>query len=172
MDVFEAIKVRRSIRSYLDRPVESEKISKLLEAARLAPSAKNRQEWRFIVVTKDEIRERLVEACKGQKFVGEAPVIIVGIADPKVSRWYQVDMGIAMEHIVLEAVELGLGTCWIGAFYPDKVREILRIPEDKEVVALLTVGYSKHEDGVRTQRKSIGEIVCYEEYCFNRGGIG
>lgn len=165
MEVFEAIKIRRSIRSYQDKPVEKEKLDKLLEAARLAPSAKNRQEWRFIVVTDREKREKLVDACKGQKFVGEAPVIIVGLVDPSTSRWYKVDIGIAMEHMVLEAVELGLGTCWIGAFYQEKLKELLGIPEEKEVVALLTVGYPKEEVEPRP-RKSIDEIVCYEKYCF------
>lgn len=165
MDVFDAIRERRSIRSYQEKPVEKEKLDKLLEAARLAPSAKNRQEWRFIVVREKEIREKLVDACKGQRFIREAPVVIVGLADPSVSRWYKVDLGIAMEHIALEAVELGLGTCWIGAFYQDKVKEILDIPEDKEVVALLTVGYPK-EEGIKTPRKSLDEIVCYERYYF------
>ncbi len=166
MDVFEAIKLRRSVRAYRDKPVEKEKIQKLLEAARLAPSAKNRQEWRFIVVTDKRTRELLVDACKGQKFVGEAPLIIVGLADPSVSRWYKVDLGISMEHIVLEATELGLGTCWIGAFYEDKVKEILNIPENKEVVALLTVGYPREEGSRLTGRKKLEEIVCYEKYCF------
>lgn len=166
MDVFEAIKIRRSVRSYQNRPVEKEKIDMILEAARLAPSAKNRQEWRFIVVTDEEKRKRLIDACKGQRFVGEAPVVIVGLADPSVSRWYEVDVGIAMEHMVLEAIELGLGSCWIGAFYPEKVKDLLNIPKDKEVVALLTLGYPR-DSGDRTTRKSLEEIVCYNEYCFH-----
>ena len=166
MDVFDAIRKRRSVRSYQDRPVEKEKLEKILEAARLAPSAKNRQEWRFIVVTDEEKIKMLVDACKGQRFVGEAPVVIVGLADSSVSRWYKVDIGIAMEHMALEAVELGLGTCWIGAFYPEKVKEILDIPDEKEVVALLTLGYPKDEGERITSRKSLNEIVCYNRYCF------
>ena len=166
MDVFDAIRKRRSVRSYQDRPVEKEKLEKVLEAARLAPSAKNRQEWRFIVVTDEEKIKMLVDACKGQRFVGEAPVVIAGLADPSVSRWYKVDIGIAMEHMALEAVELGLGTCWIGAFYPEKVKEILDIPDEKEVVALLTLGYPKDEGERITSRKSLNEIVCYNRYCF------
>ena len=167
MDVFDAIRFRRSIRAYEERPVEREKIEKLLECARLAPSAKNRQEWRFIVVTDPEKRKRLVDACKGQGFVGEAPVVVVGLADPSESRWYKVDLGIAMEHIALCAVELGLGTCWIGAFYQEKVKEILDIPEQKEVVALMTVGYPREEKGEVTERKRLDEIVCYEKYRFD-----
>ena len=164
--MFDAIRKRRSVRSYQDRPVEKEKLEKVLEAARLAPSAKNRQEWRFIVVTDEEKIKMLVDACKGQRFVGEAPVVIVGLADSSVSRWYKVDIGIAMEHMALEAVELGLGTCWIGAFYPEKVKEILDIPDEKEVVALLTLGYPKDEGEHITSRKSLNEIVCYNRYCF------
>ena len=164
--MFDAIRKRRSVRSYQDRPVEKEKLEKVLEAARLAPSAKNRQEWRFIVVTDEEKIKMLVDACKGQRFVGEAPVVIAGLADPSVSRWYKVDIGIAMEHMALEAVELGLGTCWIGAFYPEKVKEILDIPDEKEVVALLTLGYPKDEGERITSRKSLNEIVCYNRYCF------
>ena len=164
--MFDAIRKRRSVRSYQDRPVEKEKLEKILEAARLAPSAKNRQEWRFIVVTDEEKIKMLVDACKGQRFVGEAPVVIAGLADPSVSRWYKVDIGIAMEHMALEAVELGLGTCWIGAFYPEKVKEILDIPDEKEVVALLTLGYPKDEGERITSRKSLNEIVCYNRYCF------
>ena len=164
MDVFEAIKKRRSIRSYEDKPVEKEKIEKLLEAARLAPSAKNMQEWKFIVITDKEIKEKLVPACKNQKFISEAPVVIAAVSDPSF-RWYKVDVGIALEHIALEAVELGLGTCWIGAFYEDKVKEILSVPDNMEVVALMTVGYGK-EEGKKTTRKPLEEIVCYDKYCF------
>ena len=162
MDVFEAIKRRRSIRAYLDRPIEKEKITKLLQAAQLAPSAKNRQEWKFIVVTDEKIRKELVPACRGQKFIAEAPVVIAGIADPTF-RWYKIDMGIALEHVALEAVELGLGTCWIGAFDEKAVSRLLDVPPNLETVALLTVGYPR-EEGFKTSRKPLDEIVYYERY--------
>ena len=115
MDVFESIKKRRSIRTYQDKSVEEDKLNQLLEAARLAPSAKNRQNWMFIVVRDKQIREQLVLACNGQKFVGEAPIVIAGVADPTL-KWYRIDMGIAVEHIALEAMELEMGTCCVGAF--------------------------------------------------------
>ncbi|HEC86695.1 MAG TPA: nitroreductase [Thermoplasmatales archaeon] len=162
MDVFEAIKRRRSIRTYLDRPIEKEKITKLLQAAQLAPSAKNRQEWKFIVVTDEKVRKELIPACRGQKFIAEAPVVIAGIADPTF-RWYKLDMGIALEHVALEAVELGLGTCWIGAFDEKAVSRLLGVPPNLETVALLTVGYPR-EEGLKTSRKPLDEIVYYERY--------
>ena len=147
MDVIEVIKTRRSVRSYADKPVERDKIERLLEAARLAPSASNRQEWRFVVVTDSARRAALAQAANNQKFVAEAPVVIAACAetDGHVMRCgqpcYPIDVAIAIEHIALQAVAEGLGTCWIGAFYEDPVKEILGIPEGVRVVELLTVGY-------------------------------
>ena len=147
MDVMEAIKKRYSVRSYQDRAVETEKLDSILEAARLAPSASNRQEWRFIVVRDKDIRQRLMQAAKDQTFVGQAPVVIAACAktDSHVmtcgQQCYPIDVAIAIEHMALKATEEGLGTCWIGAFYEDKVKEILGIPQDIRIVALLALGY-------------------------------
>ena len=147
MDVMEAIKKRYSVRSYQDRAVETEKLDSILEAARLAPSASNRQEWRFVVVQDKGIRQRLMQAAKDQAFVGQAPVVIAACAktDSHImtcgQQCYPIDVAIAVEHMALKATEEGLGTCWIGAFYEDKVKEILGIPQDIRVVALLTLGY-------------------------------
>ncbi|HEC80842.1 MAG TPA: nitroreductase [Thermoplasmatales archaeon] len=164
MDVYEAIQRRRSVRSYQPgKKVEEEKLFKLLQAAQHAPSAKNRQEWRFIVITDKKIKEKLVPICRDQYFIAEAPVVIAGVSDPGF-KWYQVDIGIALEHMVLEAVELGLGTCWIGAFDEKEVSRILDVPKHLETVALLTVGYPKEKEGVKTSRKPLDEIVCYNRY--------
>lgn len=169
MDVFEAISRRRSIRSYKPDPVEPDKIDRLLEAARLAPSASNRQEWRFVVVTDAEKRAQLAEAANGQDFVGQAPVVIACCAEtdgktmPCGEQRYPIDVAIAMEHIVLAAVELGLGTCWIGAFKPEKVREVLGIPEEIRVIELLPVGYPSESPGERP-RMSTDEIVHRESW--------
>ncbi|MHA1860052.1 MAG: nitroreductase family protein [Candidatus Asgardarchaeia archaeon] len=141
MDVFEAIKKRRSIRRYLRKKIPEDTLKRLLEAARLAPSAVNRQPYTFVVVTDDNLKEKLVPVCKYQNFVKDCSAFIAGVGDPNVSRWYVIDIAIAMEHIALEAVELGLGTCWIGAFYEDEMKKLLRIPEDKKVVVCMTVGY-------------------------------
>lgn len=169
MRIAEVIKERRSVRSYKDLPVPDEKLTRILSAARLAPSAGNRQPWKFIVVRDLERRKALAEAASGQRFVGEAPVIIAAVAlDPERLMEcgvpsYAVDLAIAVDHITLAATEEGLGTCWIGAFSQDKVRKILNIPKNHKVVALLPLGYPA--DTTRTKiRKSLKEIVCYETF--------
>mgnify|MGYP000097143243 CR=1 FL=1 len=100
MDVIDAIRMRRSIRKYKDKEIEEEKLKLLLEAARLAPSAKNRQNWIFVVVRDKEIKKQLIPACKNQEFVGEASVVIAGISDPNVSRWYKIDT-VSYTHLTL-----------------------------------------------------------------------
>ncbi|MDW5550380.1 nitroreductase family protein [Methanosarcina sp.] len=162
MGTFDTIKNRRSIRTYKSERIPQEKLEKLLEAARLAPSAANRQNWKFIVVENEQVKKQLVTACNNQAFVGTASHIIAGIGDLS-QKWHQVDLAIALEHIVLEAVELGLGTCWIGAFNEDEVKRLLRIPQDKKVVALLTVGIPDESPTARP-RKTLEEIVSYNEY--------
>lgn len=169
MDLFEAIRQRRSVRVYADKPVEKENLNKIFEVARLAPSACNFQEWRFVVVTDKAKREALMKAANNQKFVAEAPVVIVCCAETDEHRMrcgelcYPIDVAIAIDHITLSAVALGLGTCWIGSFYPDKVRKILNIPETVKVVELLTLGYPADSPCPKS-RKSIEEIVHYEEW--------
>ena len=170
MDVFEAIKNRRSIRRYKDKPVEEEKLNRVLEAARLSPSAKNMQEWKFIVVKDYDTRKKLVKACKNQHFVAQAPVVIVacGMNTDYVMTCgqpaYTVDVSIAFSYLILEAYNQGLGTCWLGAFYEDEVKKILNIPDNVRVVAITPIGYPEYEPQP-TSRKSLKEIVCYEKYC-------
>ena len=170
MEVYDAIRVRKSVRSFKDRPIEQEKMDRILEAARLAPSARNSQEWRFIVVTDPETRSRLSQAAKGQRSVAEAPAVLVccAVTDKRVMSCghylYTIDRAIATDQITLAAVSEGLGTCWIGAFYQDPVREILGIPESVEVVELLPIGYPQDPSEVRKDRKGIEEIVCYERW--------
>ena len=168
MDVMEAIKKRYSVRSYQDRAVETEKLDSILEAARLAPSANNKQEWRFIVVQDKNTRQRLMQAAKDQAFVGQAPVVIACCAktDSHVmtcgQQCYPIDVAIAIEHMALKATEEGLGTCWIGAFYEDKVKEILGIPQDIRVVELLALGYPVKLKPSPKDRLRLKEIVMYE----------
>lgn len=164
MDVMEAIRRRRSIRAFSGRPVEEEKLQAVLEAARLAPSAKNMQEWRFIVVRDPELRARLVEAANGQEYVGQAPVVIVGCGTQCEYRMpcgqppFLIDVAIAMEHMALEAVEQGLGTCWIGAYQQQAVKDLLGIPPEAEVVCLMPLGYPAEEPEPRP-RVPLEEIV-------------
>jgi len=169
MNVIEAIRNRRSIRSFENRPIEDEKLKVVLEAGRLAPSAKNLQEWKFIVVKDEKTRKNLATAAKGQSFVGEAPVVIVAcgtVTDYVMTcgqLTYPIDVAISLDHMTLAAVDEGLGTCWIGAFYEDSVKEILGIPANNRVVALLPIGYPKESPPARP-RKSISEIVVYERW--------
>ncbi len=164
MQTFETIDKRRSIRVYKDQPVEKEKIDKLIEAARLAPTAANKQKFRLIIVDYEEkdLKKRLAVACNNQQFVGTASIIIAGISEPDY-KWHQVDTAIVLEHIVLESVELDLGTCWIGAFKEDEVKNILKIPDDKKVIALIIVGYPA-ESPLRKTRKDVSELVSYNRY--------
>jgi nitroreductase len=169
MDVFEAINKRRSIRKYKNTTIEVEKLDKILEAARISPSAANRQEWKFIVVKNQEIRNKLVEAANGQKFVGEAPVTIVACSTeserimPCGQHAYTVDLSIAVSFMILEATELGLGTCWLGAYDEEAVKKILDIPKEIRVPAMFTLGYAEENPGPRP-RKEVEEVLCLEKF--------
>ncbi len=169
MEVSIALQQRRSVRSYEEKLVEEQKLVKVLEAGRLSPSATNRQEWKFLVVKSDEKRKKLAEAACGQSFISEAPVILVACATetraimPCGLPAHIVDVSIAFAYMILQAWDLGLGTCWIGAFQEEEVKRILSIPEDIRVVAMSPLGYPTHGIPPRP-RKSLAEIVCFEEY--------
>jgi len=167
--ILEVIKKRQSVRSYQDKEIPEEILQQILEAGRLAPSACNNQPWKFIVVKDKKLKEKLVTACKNQNFVGEASVVIVGCAiNPSYKMGngeysYTIDLAIALEHMGLQAADLGLGTCWIGAFYQDQVKDILEIPDDVSVVALMPLGFPQAL-GTKTERKPLSEIICYDKY--------
>ena len=136
MDLFEAIQNRYSCRDYASKPVEPEKITQILEAARLAPSARNIQDWRFVVVTDSQIRQALQAAAANQPFVGQAPVVIAACSCTS-----------------------------IGSFKPQQVRNILNIPSSIEVVELMTLGYPA-DKGASPKRLELGQIACYEKWGF------
>lgn len=169
MNVLDAIKTRKSIRKYLDKPVEEEKLKMVLEAGRLAPSASNRQEWRFVVARDPETRKKLADAAE-QAFVGQAPVVIAACAETDEhimtcgQPCYTVDLAITLDHITLRAVELGLGTCWIGHFYEGQVKEILGIPDEIRVVELMLLGYPIDPAPIEKKRLSFDDIVKYEQW--------
>ncbi len=170
MDVYEAIIKRKSVRSFKDEEVPDEIISRLLEAARLAPSASNRQEWRFVVVRDQVMRKKLAEAARGQKFVAEAPVVLACCAETDEhvmacgQLCYPIDVAIAMDHITLCAAGEGLGTCWIGAFEEEPVKQLLGIPSPVRVVGLLPIGYPTDPSSVKKKRLPLEEIVKYERW--------
>ncbi len=172
MEVFEAIQKRKSIRSYEPAPIPSEKIQKVLEAARLAPSAGSIQPWRFIVVLDPQKRRKIARGCRFGHFLDESPLVIVGCGDRKASpRWYAIDTCIAMENLVLAAMGEGLGTCWVGSFNEKVIREMLKIPHNLRVVALLALGYGKEKLNITAKlahfirpRKKLEKIAFLEEY--------
>ena len=170
MELYEAIRTRKSVRAYEDKEVPAQLITKLLEAARMAPSASNRQEWRFVVVRDPGTRAKLCEAAGGQRSVGQAPVVIACCAETDNhilscrQACYPIDVAIAIDHITLCAVAEGLGTCWIGAFDEDKARAALNIPPHIRVVELLPLGYPEDASRIDKKRLSLDEIVRYEKW--------
>ena len=167
--LLDCIEKRFSVRKFLDKPVEQEKIDILLEAARLTPSASNKQTWHFVIIRDKEKRKQLTTICRGQKFVSQAPITIA-VCNTSLDYTMTcsqkapvIDGAIAAEHIVLQAVELGLGSCWIGAFYHDKMAELINLPQDYEIIGLLPIGYPAVEKGNR-DLKSIEEIVSYDSF--------
>jgi len=168
MNVAEAIKNRYSCRSYKADSVPEEKLKRVLEAARLAPSAHNEQECKFVVVRDDNKRREVAEAA-GQGFIAEAPVIIAAVAlEPEhIMRSgnpaYAIDLAIAVDHMTLQATEEGLGTCWIGAFSQEEVKKVLKVPEEYKVVALMPLGFPA-EKGRPKSRKSLDEIISYDKF--------
>ncbi|MDR3599983.1 MAG: nitroreductase family protein [Desulfosporosinus sp.] len=173
MNFLEIVQARRSLRSYLDKPVEPEKLEYILESARLAPSWKNMQCWRFIVIKdssgRQALAESMLESNPGRKALLAAPIIIVLCAVPSESEVWEgkdfmmLDAGLAMEHLLLAATEQGLGTCWQGWFSEEKAREALKAPSNVRVVAMTPLGYAAEERGPRP-RKSMAEIVFREKW--------
>jgi len=179
MSVKEIIAQRRSIRRYLDKPVEREKILTCLEAARMAPSADNVQPWRFLVIDDPELKDKFSRKVFSgiysvTKFAAKAPVLILILArlDIIANRigkqiqgvnFYLIDTGIAGEHIVLQAEELGLGTCWIGWFNLRKARKVLQIPKKYKIVSLLSMGYYDKRPQKEKKRKSLEDIAWFNK---------
>lgn len=163
MDVLTAIRERRSIRKFKEEPVPQHLLMQVLEAGRIAPSAGNRQPWKFLVVTDAATRQKLVPICRNQEFVGQAGAVIVACAPDPSLKWHLVDVAIAVDHMTLAAHQLGLGTCWIGAFEPEPVKALLGIPEEVKVVCLLPVGIPAMA-GTEKPRKSMAEVTVFERW--------
>ena len=181
MEILKEILSRRSIRRYKSNPVDNEKIRIMLESARLAPSGNNSQPWNFIMVRSEEKRKQIVEACKNQRWMLQAPVFLVCVADirakifgsdhmvideksPQVELKQVIrDTGIAVEHLVLQAEALGLSTCWVAFFEQKDIRPVLNVPADKYVVAVITVGYADESPPPRP-RRPLDEIIHFETW--------
>ena len=170
MSVLDAVRGRFSVRKYLEQPVSEEELNTVLEGARNAQSAKNFQDWRFVVVRDPQTRATLVPACKNQQFVAKAPVLIVccGVNTDYMMTCgqytYNLDVSIAMENMALVAHDSGLGTCWLGAFYEDQVKKILGIPgKGVRVVGILTLGHPA-VTAPEKKREPLENIVSYESW--------
>jgi nitroreductase len=170
MELYEAIQKRSSVRAYTDRPVEEDKLQRVLQAVRLAPSARNTQEWKFIVVRDAELRAQLAAASE-QKFLAEAPIVVAGVTtEPDREMMCKVPAGpvnlaIAMEHLALAAAAEGLGTCWVGHFPQDACCNLLDVPPTAKIVELMSLGYPAEAlSGTSQPRKALDEIVCYERF--------
>jgi nitroreductase len=166
MEFSELIVKRYSVRAYTPRPVEEEKLQQVLEAARMAPTASNRQPFQLIVIPTAGRKEELKRIYGVDWFV-QAPVVICACAVPEKAwtrrrsdgkNYYMVDVAIAMDHLILQATELGLGTCWIAAFDPQAAREVLDLPDDVEPVVFATLGYAADQPGPK-QRRSLDDLV-------------
>ena len=173
------VRGRRSIRRFLADPVEPEKLRACLEAARIAPSAHNVQPWRFVVVDDPGLKDRLAAEAfsglfAGSKFAAKAPVLIVVLTKPDLLanrlggrlqgvRYHLIDIGIAGEHAVLQAEELGLATCWMGWFNYRRARRVLAIPRKFKIVAILAVGYAEKRPTREPPRRAFEEIVSFNK---------
>ena len=173
MDVFEAIRGRRSIRSYRREDLPEELMIKLIDCARWAPSAGNLQPWEFVIVKEDSTKKALARASLGQYFIAEAPVVIVVCADQRRSGWGYGKRGVqlyclqdtaaATQNLLLAAHALGLGACWVGAFDEEEVATILQLPKGMRPVAIVPVGYPAESPPPRP-RRSVHEITHFESF--------
>jgi nitroreductase len=170
MTVSEAIRKRYACRAYEQKPIEQKKLEQIFESARLAPSAMNKQDWRFVVVTDKTTRQRIANSTNKPEVFEKAAAIIVACSNSgHVMRCGQaigpIDVSIALEHIALQAVELGLASCWIGSFRPEEVRTALGIPSDITIIELMSLGYPA-DKAPQKSREPIEKIVCYEKWQF------
>ncbi len=181
MDFEALISQRQSVRKYIEKPVEQDKIDKIIEAVRLAPSASNSQPWKLIVVDQPELRLQVAKATYSSvvafnKFAMDAPVIVVMVIEKaklitriggniKNQEYPQYDIGIAAAHLCLQATELGLGTCIIGWFNEKKIKKLLNIPGRRKAALLITLGYPPDGYKLRKKiRKNTQEIVAFNHY--------
>jgi nitroreductase len=159
MDFGELIRQRYSVRAYKPDPVDEELLRRVLEAVRLAPSAANRQAYQFIVIH-TRGREAELKGIYHRSWFVQAPLVICACGVP---NYNDVDVAIAMDHLVLAATELGLGTCWVAAFDPAAARQVLGLPQDVEPIAFTPLGYPADQPELK-RRKDLSELVRYERW--------
>ena len=166
MDVLEAIRNRRSIRKYISKPVEEDKLQKILEAGRWAPSASNKQPWHFVVIKDESMRKKLADIHAYGRFMAESPIVIIVLSDPeKHPRYYIADPHNAVQNMLLAAYSLGLSTCWMGVRdtpYESEFKKLLEVPDRLRIICSVSLGYSNQERD--SSRRSLDEIVSWERY--------
>lgn len=176
MDVLEAMKTRRSVRAYSDRPIPADVMDRMKQALRMAPSACNIQPWHFVLVSDPATRAKIAQAAHNQTWIAQAPVIVVACGLPvkayKGMGGYgnsvDIDLAIALDHVTLAAVAEGLGTCWIGAFNEAEVKVLLGVSAHVKVVAMIPLGYPAKPDLIRpldeARRKPLTELFSTDKY--------
>ncbi len=176
-------KARQSVREYLDKPVEKEKVERCIEAARLAPSACNAQPWKFIIVDQPELKNRIADQTSNKllplnHFTKQAPVHVIVVMEKanltsnlgskiRDKHLPMFDIGIAVEHICLQAVEEGLGTCILGWFNEKAIQKLLKIPTSRRIALIITLGYPSKIEIREKKRKTIDSIISYNTYMEN-----
>jgi len=181
MSFLDLIKTRQSVRKYSGRPVEREEIEKCIEAARLAPSASNSQPWKYIIIDEPNLKEKVghetySSLVRFNKFVEKAPVIVVIVIEKaplvtqigakiKKKEFSLIDIGISAEHFCLQAAEIGLGTCMLGWFNEKPIKKLLKIPKNKTIGLLISLGYAEDDYKLREKiRKDKERVLSYNEY--------
>ena len=180
MSFSDLIHKRRSVRRYDSRSIPKEDLLKCLEAARLAPSACNSQPWHFIVIDEPKLRQRVAEKIFSgiysmNKFAKEAPVLVAVVSEKmkflaaigsqvRGTKYFLMDVGIACEHFILQAQELGIGSCWMGWFDEKVLKRELKIPRDKKIDIVISLGYPAEDKVTPKTRKSLKEISSFNKY--------
>ncbi len=173
MDFQAVIQTRRSVRAFAERDIPDPVLTRILEAARIAPSACNFQPWHFVVVKDAATKIKLAQMCKGQSFVATAPVVVVccGKKYRNPYNWmgesmFLIDVAIAIDHMTLMARNEGIGSCWIGAFYHEPIKKLIAVPEDHDVIMMIPLGYPASEGSFHatTERLALDQIVSAEKF--------
>ena len=180
MNFQDLVQSRRSVRRYSDRPIAKEYLLKCLEAARLAPSACNSQPWHFIVIDEPALKNRIADRIFSgiysmNKFAKEAPVLVAAVSEKsrflasiggqvRDTRYRLVDLGIACEHLILQAEDLGIGSCWIGWFDEKALKKEMKIPRNKKIDVMIALGFPADDKAVPRARKTLAEISSFNRY--------
>lgn len=164
MNVFECVRKCRTTRAYKAKEAPLGVIKRILEAGRLSPSARNQQPWHFIVIRKREVLEKIAALSLSGRHIAKASFAIAVITDPS-NRWHEIDGARAVQNMTLVAWEEGLGNCWVGAIERDKVKDLLRVPKELNLLTVLPFGYPEEEKVRRKKnRRSFDEVAFLEEF--------